>query len=67
MGTKVKAIALKDNFQNFLFVLPALIIFSIFYIYPFFEMFNLSLHEWKGIGPKHFIGDRKSTRLNSSH
>ena len=42
--------------ENFLFVLPALAIFSIFYIYPFYEMFNLSLHEWRGIGPKAFVG-----------
>ncbi len=57
MDTKAKAaIALKNNFQNFLFVLPAFAIFSTFYIYPFFEMFSLSLHEWKGIGPKHFVG-----------
>jgi raffinose/stachyose/melibiose transport system permease protein len=46
----------RDNLENFLFVLPALAIFATFYIYPFFEMFNLSLHEWKGIGPKHFVG-----------
>ncbi|MBF0331618.1 MAG: sugar ABC transporter permease [Candidatus Omnitrophica bacterium] len=45
-----------DAFKNFLFVLPAVIIFSIFYIYPCFELFNLSLHQWQGIGPKTFIG-----------
>lgn len=57
MDKKAKdAFVLKNNFQNFLFVFPAFAIFSIFYIYPFFEMFNLSLHDWKGIGPKHFIG-----------
>lgn len=51
-----QAAALKNNLENFSFVLPAVIIFSVFYIYPFFEMFNLSLHEWKGIGPKYFVG-----------
>ncbi len=51
-----QAAALKNNLENFSFVLPAVIIFCVFYIYPFFEMFNLSLHEWKGIGPKHFVG-----------
>ena len=48
--------ASSDAFKNFLFVLPAVAIFSIFYIYPFFELFNLSLHQWQGIGPKTFIG-----------
>ena len=51
-----KVVALKNNLENFLFVLPALAICLTFYIYPFFEMFNLSLHEWKGIGPKTFVG-----------
>jgi len=45
-----------DSFKNFLFVLPAVAIFSIFYIYPFFDLFNLSLHQWQGIGPKTFVG-----------
>ena len=48
---------LKDSFTNFLFVLPALFIFCIFYIYPFFETFRLSLHEWNGISPdQYFVG-----------
>ena len=50
------AALLKNNFENFLFVLPALAIFAMFYIYPFFEMFHLSLHEWNGIGPMHWAG-----------
>jgi raffinose/stachyose/melibiose transport system permease protein len=45
-----------DPFKNFLFVLPAIAIFSVFYIYPFFELFNLSFHQWQGIGPKTFVG-----------
>jgi ABC-type sugar transport system permease subunit len=45
-----------DAFKNFLFVLPAVAIFAVFYIYPFFELFNLSLHQWQGIGPKTFVG-----------
>ena len=51
-----QALLFKNNLENFLFVLPAFAIFATFYIYPFFEMFNLSLHEWKGIGPKTFVG-----------
>jgi len=47
----------KVNFENFLFVLPAVAIFAVFYIYPFYEIFNLSLHEWNGISlTKQFIG-----------
>lgn len=46
-----------NNLENLAFVLPAVIIFSVFYIYPFFEIFNLSLHEWNGISPQRdFVG-----------
>ncbi len=54
---KAKSTALfRDNFQNFLFVLPAVAIFCVFYIYPFYQMVHLSFFDWKGIGPMHFIG-----------
>jgi ABC-type sugar transport system permease subunit len=56
MTNKIKSAVLRNNLENFLFVLPALAIFCTFYIYPFFEMFSLSLQQWKGIGPKHFVG-----------
>lgn len=47
----------KNNFENFSFVVPAVLIFSVFYIYPFFEIFNLSLHEWNGISShRTFVG-----------
>ena len=56
MNSKVKTAAIfKDNLQNFFFVLPALAIFCIFYVYPFLNMIFLSFHEWRGIGPMHFI------------
>mgnify|MGYP001561785803 FL=1 len=42
---------LQDHLKNFSFVLPAVLIFSIFYIYPFFDIFRLSFHEWNGITP----------------
>lgn len=45
-----------DYGKNFLFVLPAVAIFAVFYISPFVELFNLSLHQWTGIGPKTFVG-----------
>lgn len=48
---------LKEYSQNFLFIFPAVLIFSIFYIYPFVDIFRLSLHEWNGVHPqKIFVG-----------
>ncbi|MCA9404707.1 MAG: sugar ABC transporter permease, partial [Candidatus Omnitrophica bacterium] len=55
---KMSSIKLADISENYLFILPAVIIFAIFYIYPFIDIINLSLHEWKGIGPKVFVGLR---------
>ena len=48
---------IQDNLKNFSFVLPAVLIFSVFYIYPFFDIFRLSFHEWNGITPTmKFVG-----------
>lgn len=44
-----KPSATKSSFTSFLFVLPAIIIFCVFYIYPFYDIFRLSLLEWNGI------------------
>lgn len=46
----------RDHLENFSFVLPALVIFVVFYVYPFVEMFFLSFHDWHGMGAMHFIG-----------
>lgn len=47
----------RDYIENYLFILPAVLIFSIFYIYPFFDIFNLSLHDWNGISlTRQFVG-----------
>lgn len=47
----VVANIVKKSVSAFGFVLPALIIFSIFYIYPFFKVLQLSHHAWDGISP----------------
>ncbi|MBU2251350.1 MAG: sugar ABC transporter permease, partial [Candidatus Omnitrophica bacterium] len=44
----------KENSLNFSFVAPALFIFSIFYIYPFFYSFILSLTNYDLIGDFNF-------------
>ena len=57
----------KDQLQNFSFVFPALAIFCVFYIFPFLNMIFLSFHEWRGIGPMHFIGLQNYQELTTDH
>ncbi|MFA6383974.1 MAG: sugar ABC transporter permease [Candidatus Omnitrophota bacterium] len=48
---------LRDTLENYLFVLPAVAIFTIFYILPFIWVFQFSFFDWDGISPaKVFIG-----------
>lgn len=48
---------IKDTLENYIFVLPAVVIFVIFYIIPFYWVFQLGLYEWDGIMPtKIFVG-----------
>jgi ABC-type sugar transport system permease subunit len=48
--------AVKDKAVNFSFVLPALLIFSVFYIYPFIYIFILSFQEYDLISPPVYVG-----------
>ncbi len=48
---------LKSALENYIFVLPAVLIFSVFYIIPFIWVFKLSLFEWDGISfTRAFVG-----------
>ncbi|MCX7927231.1 MAG: sugar ABC transporter permease [Candidatus Omnitrophica bacterium] len=50
---------LRSTLENYLFILPAVTIFTIFYIIPFFWVFQLSLFKWDGIAfTKTFVGLR---------
>ena len=47
----------KEYLVNFSFTAPAILVFSIFYIYPFFDIFKLSLQGWDGIAPvRYWVG-----------
>ena len=48
---------IKDTLENYTFVLPAVTIFSIFYIIPFIWVFQLGLFDWDGISfTRVFVG-----------
>jgi len=54
----------KDYLQSFSFVIPAVTIFTIFYIIPFIDILRLSLHEWNGISLyREFVGLMNFTEL----
>jgi len=43
--------------QGYLFVMPAVVMLALFYIYPFAKVLQLSFYEWDGISPKMiFVG-----------
>jgi len=45
----------KSTLENYLFILPAVLIFAVFYIIPFIWVFQLGLYEWDGISPARFF------------
>jgi len=48
---------MKGTLENYSFVFPAVLIFSIFYIVPLFWVAQLSMYQWDGIVPtKIFVG-----------
>ena len=47
---------IRDVAGNYAFVMPAVVLFTVFSIYPFYQMFFLSTFEWDGISPaKQFV------------
>ena len=52
----MQQLSAEDKFKNFAFILPALLIFSLFYVYPFFYSLILSLYRGDGISSLTFVG-----------
>lgn len=47
----------KAVLENYLFILPAVAIFAVFYIYPFYATFNLGMRSWDGVSAaRPFVG-----------
>ncbi|MBN2830770.1 MAG: sugar ABC transporter permease [Candidatus Omnitrophica bacterium] len=42
---------IRSTLENYIFILPAVLIFAVFYIIPFIWVFGLSLSDWDGIMP----------------
>jgi ABC-type sugar transport system permease subunit len=46
----------RQTFKPYLFIVPALALFVIFSVYPFYLLMQTSLLEWDGIGSSRFVG-----------
>ena len=47
----------KKGIQEFTFILPALVMFTVFVVYPFIQGFPMSFTKWDGMSPnKTFVG-----------
>lgn len=51
----------------YLFVAPALLMFSIWVLWPIFDSFILSVYRWNGMGKAHFVGLNNYRMLFSSN
>lgn len=51
--------------MGLLFVLPAIGAFAVFGLWPIIHSFNISLHEWPGIGEMTFVGFKNYARMFS--
>ncbi len=58
----------KDYVKNYLFVVPAVLMFIVFSAYPFYKIIELSLVRWDGISPvMQFIGLDNFTHIFTSN
>ncbi len=55
----------KQQFVGLYFVLPALLLYTIFFLYPFFRTIYLSMTEWNGVVAPVFTGLENYQRLLS--
>ncbi len=56
-------LSLKEEIKNFSFVLPALFVFTLFYILPFFYTFWLAFHKGSEISQLTFVGFENFRRV----
>jgi raffinose/stachyose/melibiose transport system permease protein len=42
---------IRDTITSYLFILPAILLFAVFSLYPFYKVFQLSVFDWDGLSP----------------
>jgi len=58
---------LKGKILSWVFVLPGLVLYLSFVVYPIFSMVVLSLYDWNGIGQKLYVGFENYVKLMSDN
>lgn len=53
----------KKHLTPWLYLLPALVFYTVFLAYPVFGSMGMSLHKWNGLGPMTFVGLANFRRL----
>jgi raffinose/stachyose/melibiose transport system permease protein len=53
----------RQQWVGLYFVLPALLLYAVFFIYPFFRTIYLSMTDWNGVLPPMFTGTQNYQRL----
>ena len=51
--------------HGYVFILPTLLFFAVFLIYPMLSAFRLSFYEWNLLSPKQFVGLKNFVRMAS--
>ena len=51
--------------HGYVFILPTLLFFAVFLIYPMLSAFRLSFYEWNLLSPKQFVGLKNFLRMAS--
>ncbi|MCA9894598.1 MAG: sugar ABC transporter permease [Anaerolineae bacterium] len=63
VGTDTPQHSYNRHRVGYIFVLPALVMYIIFFLYPFLSSIYLSLTDWDGINPMNYIGLENYQRL----
>jgi len=58
-----KSLGLRNQVGSYLFLLPALLFFVVFTIYPIFYSLTMSFTNWQLVGPSHFVGAKNYVRI----
>jgi len=56
MTNVTRRLSFRNSIKVLPFILPAFILYAVFYLWPVGQLIWLSLTNWKGLGPKQFIG-----------